>query len=1110
MPALNFCPVCQSALASSAPEGLCPKCLWASLLDPVEEEADIESAADVSGDSSSPSMGNPAVSFGDYELLREIARGGMGVVYEARHVRLQRVVALKMILTTRLPGEVDMKRFRAEAEAVAGLDHPNIVPIYEVGEDEGRPYFTMKFIPGGSLARVIEKGRSKNEEGKEPFHSSSILHSTTSSIQLLAKVARAVHHAHQRGILHRDLKPSNILMDERDEPLVTDFGLAKQIGTDNSLTLSGTVLGTPAYIAPEQAAGDKSLTTAVDIYSLGAIFYELLTGRQPFRADTPLKTLRQVVEHEPIRPSSINGQVERDLETICLKCLRKNPSERYSSAEALAEDLERWLRREPILAQRTSGWERTLKWARRHKALTAFCLLALISPVVIIGVLVVTEENVRRERNNALDSEQKAKAAASRAEAATREALDAKARIHQNLYAADMLLADQSLDQGNLALARNLVQAYQSTEAEPSADLLGFEWRYLWKQCQGAYLHAFEGHSNAVNCLAFSPNGKRLVSAGADGSMRFWDVNDRTLAMTWYGTSDSVRRLRFSPDGKFLAAGLEDGTVEMWSVGEQKRLWAFKGHTPVRAEFTDSLIAVYQHPITPKVRNDVKLLDWVTGREVRSLPSVGDLEVVSLDGKTMSTSHGSVPPVVDLWNANTGEHLRTVTNLECFFMALSPDGQKVAACKPMAKDVQLYDASRQSGITMLNGHTGGVYGLAFSPDSTTLATASADQTIRIWDVATQREVTRLLGHVNSVRDVAFSPDGNFLASAGDDHKVVLWSTVWEHSEIISNAWPPYVLSPDGKRLAVVSNDGNTKKVVLWDLNTHAHIELPESRDLTPEFFSTDNQTLFVRGLVSPERHLPLLRWDIRTGNWRPETTVLDLDTTNRVHRGISTPDARLYAANQIGVSTITLWNPLTGTVARRLEDSSVAWGLGGICGFSPDGQKLVSLVWPNYLRLTDLASPDKLTLTNMAPGRAYNLAFSTDGSIIALACDDNKIHLWDAGTFKEIGTLSGHQQNVFHVAFSSDGKTLASCGASGVVKLWCWPARREVATLLGGRTDLTYVAFSRDGNTLAAAGEWRGLVYIWRAPSLAEIDRARLGSATASTAPTPSTLETRP
>jgi serine/threonine protein kinase len=321
--------------------------------------------------------------FGDYELLEVIARGGMGVVYKARQVSLNRLVALKMILRGELATARDVARFRTEAEAAAVLDHPHIVPIYEVGEHDGQQYYAMRYIEGTSLAR-----RPRADPSTET--------------RLLTAVVRAVYHAHQRGILHRDLKPSNILVDLAGTPFVTDFGLAKRVDANRSLTESGALVGTPRYMAPEQAAGRKDLTVAADVYSLGVVLYERLTGRTPFTGETVLEVLRQVRETEPPRPSSITPGLDRDLETVCLKCLEKEPAKRYGSAEALAEDLERWLRGEPILARPVGQAERLWRWCRRNPrvaALSSGLALALVAGTGIsLAFALQAEERARGEQ----------------------------------------------------------------------------------------------------------------------------------------------------------------------------------------------------------------------------------------------------------------------------------------------------------------------------------------------------------------------------------------------------------------------------------------------------------------------------------------------------------------------------------------------------------------------------------------------------------------------------------------------------------------------------------------------------------------------------------------
>src|SRR5436190_12966223 len=351
-----LCPQCGTALPASAQAGFCPVCELRRALEP--PPASDASSQGEEGDEPSDAHGarlkvlKRIGFFGDYEILEEIAHGGMGTVFKARQLTLKRLVALKVISAGVLASHDIVKRFKAEAEAAAGLDHPNIVPIYEIGQHSGEHYFTMALIDGPTLGQYL---------GRKPM-------GVRGATEMMVVLARAVHFAHQRGVLHRDLKPANILLDVQGEPHLTDFGLAKIIQKDRPSPHSNMILGTPAYMSPEVARADgKCITTATDVYGLGTVLYEMLTGVPPFSGKSALETIQHVLEQSPQRPTTLNPKVDRDLETICLKCLEKDAERRYGSAEALAEDLERWQRHETILARPAGPLRRTARWVQRNR-----------------------------------------------------------------------------------------------------------------------------------------------------------------------------------------------------------------------------------------------------------------------------------------------------------------------------------------------------------------------------------------------------------------------------------------------------------------------------------------------------------------------------------------------------------------------------------------------------------------------------------------------------------------------------------------------------------------------------------------------------------------------
>src|SRR6059058_3570161 len=377
--AMRVCENCGEKIFSDAPKGLCPACVLETGLGSLANE--IVAGID--------DPGHPAdmrMDFGDYELLEEIGRGGQGVVYRARQKSLNRTVALKVIGLGQWATQAHLKRFRLEAEAAASLEHPCIVPIYEVGEREGACYFSMKFVEGGQLDEVIRR---------EPM-------APRRAAELIAKVARTVHYAHEHHILHRDIKPGNILIDQQGEPHLTDFGLARLLETESTVTRTLEVLGTPSYMAPEQAVGNNAAVSSLtDVYGLGAVLYQLLTGHPPFAGGTTYETIKLLLNTEPRSPRLLNPKIDRDLSTICLKCLEKDSQRRYPSALALAEDIERWLKHEPIQARRAGVFTRGRKWVRR-KPTSAFLAASLVALAAAAGWIVWKSEMIAHPLANGI------------------------------------------------------------------------------------------------------------------------------------------------------------------------------------------------------------------------------------------------------------------------------------------------------------------------------------------------------------------------------------------------------------------------------------------------------------------------------------------------------------------------------------------------------------------------------------------------------------------------------------------------------------------------------------------------------------------------------------
>jgi WD40 repeat protein len=977
--------------------------------------------------------------FGRYEILAQIGRGGMGVVYRAFDPQLQRPVALKVIAPGRLRAE-EGPRFRREAEAAARLQHANIVQIFDFGQHQGAPFCAFELVSGGGLDARLAQGPLPVAEAAE----------------MLAVLADAVEYAHRRQVIHRDLKPSNVLLTDDGTPKIADFGLCKVLDQDPFQTADGMLLGSPSYMAPEQARGEvKAVGPAADVYALGAILYQTLTGRAPFCGPTLEATLFDVLEKDPLPPSRLRREVDRDLETICLKCLAKDPARRYATAAALAADLRRHRDGVPILARKPSPWERAVKLARRYPlstALSALLALALVAIVVTLWSYNLWLKQALTQAGRNLFSAQLQGAAtlASTDPDAACGLLDNAERCPLELrdfawryvrFRADHRRPGFSQSGELRALAIGGPEPHLATgAADGTVSVWSLADHGAAKKADRAGPRKLAGHRQPITDLAFHPTERLLASSSEDGTARLWELETGRHRVVGQVGGAGCNGLCFTPDGARLATAHADGSVCVWNARSDKLVQRLTGHK--ESVFRVAFNCDGTRLASASKDQTIRLWSASDWRELARIGEHGgfvtDVRFHPSDATLLASSSGDRS--VRRWQLDAkgraqtldpfGDFQQTVTNV-----AFSSDGRRIAAGS--------FDGTIHVWETAPGGH-GTVYrpgapvvAVAFDREGRLYAGLAHGQ-VACFQSAPGAEPLRIDAHREPITALAYLPDGPTIVSAGCDGAIRLW-----HAD-----GRPIAERCLGKQWISTLGASAAARRLAWEYGGNIYTALFDGTKLSKETRLVGGPVLQTGLVLSPDgTRLALLR-------------SLEL--------GPATADPA-SGAFQMGVE---VFDAVTGQSQWKVAGDIAC------LTFAADGS-LAMAERGGCVRLVNRRGRDRRRCSATAGEAFCCLAVSPDGLHVAAGLESGEAVLCHVADNRVVARLEGHASGLTSLCFSADGKTLASGDTNGEIRLWDAVAGLERGRITASGS-VVALAFAPDGSALTAATP-KGKIEVWRA-----------------------------